>query len=215
MANKIQIDIISDVVCPWCIIGYKYLEKAITELGLEDRVAIEWKPFELNPDMPAEGENLRAHIARKYGSSPEESAKSRASMTKIAGELGFTFDFHDAMKIVNTRNAHILLAYAREQGKQHELQMRLFEAVFSNRQDVSDKQVLAEILESVSLNAAEALAELDNPVAREKITGEEEYWRSMGVSSVPTIVFNRKGAVTGAHPTEVFKQVLTEIVEQG
>ncbi len=87
MADKIQIDIISDVVCPWCIIGYKHLEKAITELGLEDRIEIEWKPFELNPDMPAEGENLRAHIARKYSSSPEESAKSRANITNIAGEL--------------------------------------------------------------------------------------------------------------------------------
>nr|WP_067294784.1 DsbA family oxidoreductase [Marinobacterium profundum] len=215
MADKIQIDIISDVVCPWCIIGYKYLEKAITELGLEDRVEIEWKPFELNPDMPAEGENLRAHVAKKYGSTPEESIKARANMTKIAGELGFRFDYFDDMKMVNTRDAHILLEYAAEQGKQHALKMRLFEAFFSNRQDVSDKQILARVLESVGLNAAEALAELDNPAARDKVAGEEEYWRSMGVSSVPTIVFNRKSAVTGAHPTEVFKQVLAEIAEQG
>lgn len=215
MADKIQIDIISDVVCPWCIIGYKYLEKAIAELGLEGRVEIEWKPFELNPDMPAEGENLRAHVARKYGSTAEESLKSRANMTQIAGNLGFRFDFYDEMKMVNTRQAHILLEHAREQGKQHALKIALFEAHFSNRQDISDRTVLTRVLESVGLNAAEALAELDNPMARDKVAKEEDYWHSMGVLSVPTIVFNRKGAVTGAHPTEAFKQVLTQIAEQG
>ena len=214
MTDKIKIDIVSDVVCPWCIIGYKRLEKAVTDLGLEDKIEIEWQPFELNPDMPAEGENLRAHSARKYGPTPEGSIKARASLAQVAGELGFKFDYYDDMKMVNTRDTHILLEYAKEQGKQHELKIRLFEAFFSHQQDLSDPKVLAEALEDVGLNAEEALAKLNNPDAREKVAKEEAFWQSMGISSVPTVVFNRSSAVTGAHPTEVFKQILTKLVEQ-
>ena len=214
MTDKIKIDIVSDVVCPWCIIGYKRLEKAVTDLGLEDKIEIEWQPFELNPDMPAEGENLRAHSARKYGTTPEGSIKARASLAQVAGELGFKFDYYDDMKMVNTRDTHILLEYAKEQGKQHELKIRLFEAFFSHQQDLSDPKVLAEALEDVGLNAEEALAKLNNPDAREKVAKEEAFWQSMGISSVPTVVFNRSTAVTGAHPTEVFKQILTKLVEQ-
>ncbi|MFT7299679.1 MAG: putative DsbA family dithiol-disulfide isomerase [Porticoccus sp.] len=214
MAVKIKIDFVSDVVCPWCIIGYKRLNKAVTDLGLEDKIEIEWQPFELNPDMPAEGENLRTHSARKYGTTSEGSIKARASLTQVAEELGFKFDYYDDMKMVNTRDTHILLEYAKEQGKQHELKIHLFEAFFSHQQDLSDQKVLAEALEDAGLNAEEALAELNNPDAREKVAKEEAFWQSMGITSVPTVVFNRSIAVTGAHPTEVFKKILTELVEQ-
>lgn len=109
MSDKIKLDIISDVVCPWCIIGYKRLGKAIFEMGMQDKVELEWQPFELNPDMPAEGEDLPAHITRKYGTTPDESARSLDNMTKLGAELGFKFDYFDGMKMVNTRDVHILL----------------------------------------------------------------------------------------------------------
>ena len=214
MTDKIKIDIISDVVCPWCIIGYKRLEQAISEMGIQDKVELEWQPFELNPEMPAEGEDIQEHITRKYGSTPEESVRSRANMSNLGDELGFTFDFFDGKRIVNTRDAHILLDYAKECGRQTELQLRLFNAYFSEGKDISARQILTQELQSVGLNVDEALARLDDAAAREGVQEQEAYWTSLGVSSVPTVVLNRSSALTGAQPVDVYKQVLAELIAQ-
>jgi len=211
MKEKIKIDIVSDVVCPWCTIGYKRLEKAITELGLEDQVAIEWHPFELNPNMPAEGQNVQEHITQKYGSTLAQQKESQQRMAEAGAELGFTFDYFDEMRMSNTFDAHILLEYAKDFGKQTELKMRLTKAFFSERKDVSKRAVLKEALLDVGLNADEALAKLENDEARYEVRSKEGYWQNLGVSSVPTIVFNKKSAVTGAQPVEVFKEVLSEL----
>ncbi len=212
MATKIKLDFISDVVCPWCIIGYKRLEKAISDLGIQDWIEIEWQPFELNPDMPAEGENVREHITRKYGSTPEEGKRLEENITELGAELGFRFDFFNEMKIVNTRVAHILLGYAKDYGKQTELKMRLFEAYFNERKDISDRQMLIQQLQHVGLSSDEALLRLENDEVREHVKTTEAYWHSLGVSSVPTMVFNRSSALNGAQPVEVYKQVLAELI---
>ncbi len=212
MATKIKLDFISDVVCPWCIIGYKRLEKAISDLGIQDWIEIEWQPFELNPDMPAEGENVREHITRKYGSTPEEGKRLEENITELGAELGFRFDFFNEMKIVNTKEAHILLGYAKDYGKQTELKMRLFEAYFNERKDISDRQMLIQQLQHVGLSSDEALLRLENDEVREHVKTTEAYWHSLGVSSVPTMVFNRSSALTGAQPVEVYKQVLAELI---
>ncbi|MBQ0786275.1 MAG: DsbA family oxidoreductase, partial [Oceanihabitans sp.] len=209
MKEKLKIDIVSDVVCPWCTIGYKRLEKAISELGIEDQVEIEWQPFELNPNMPAEGQNVNEHITEKYGSTVEEQKASKQNMTEVGEALGFTFDYFDDMRMVNTFDAHVLLEYAKEFGKQTELKMRLTTSFFSERKDVSKRDILKQALLDVGLNAEEGLAKLDNEAARNEVRTKQNYWKSLGVNSVPTIVFNRKSAVTGAQPVEVFKQVLT------
>ena len=210
MSNKIKIDIISDVVCPWCIIGYGNLKKAITELGLEDKVEIEWQPFELNPDMPIEGEELGAHSARKYGSTPESSAKFRTEMTAHGKTVDFDFQYFEGMKIINTRDAHILLEYAKTQGKQTDLKMRLFSAFFTEKKDVSDREVLAQEIATVGLNVEEAIAQLQSNHAIKAVVEQESYWQKLGVSSVPTVVFNGKSALAGAQPVETFMQVLAE-----
>ncbi|MET6991178.1 DsbA family oxidoreductase [Sediminicola arcticus] len=214
MAGKIKIDIVSDVVCPWCTIGYKRLETAILEMGIADKIELEWQPFELNPQMPSEGENVEEHIANKYGSSPEDIKRSQEHMAEVGAELGFTFDYFDGMKIVNTRNAHILLDFAKESGKQTELKMRLVTAFFSERKDVSNRNVLLEELNHIGLNAEKALARLENDDARYEVQTKEAYWQSVGVSSVPTIIFNNKNALTGAQPVSVYKQVLSELLDQ-
>ena len=212
MANKIKIDIVSDVMCPWCTIGYKRLEKAISELGIQDQVEIEWQPFELNPHMPAEGQDLGEHLTEKYGSTLEKQKGIKEHMTEVGADLGFTFDYFDGMRIVNTFEAHILLEYAKAFGKQTELKMRLFTAFFSERKDVSKRVVLKQVLLDLGLNAEEALAKLDDNDARHETRSNQDYWKSLGINSVPTIVFNRKSAVTGAQPVDVFKQVLTDFV---
>ncbi|MFT5813209.1 MAG: putative DsbA family dithiol-disulfide isomerase [Psychroserpens sp.] len=213
MSDKIKIDIISDVVCPWCIIGYGNLNKAIVELGLEDKVEIEWQPFELNPDMATEGEELGAHMARKYGSTSESSAQFRTEMATHGKAVAFDFIYFDGMKIINTREAHILLEYAKAQGKQTALNLRLFGAFFTEKKNISDRAILAQELETVGLNVQEAMAKLDNNQAIQKVIEQESYWQKVGVSSVPTVVFNGKSALAGAQPIETFKQVLTTELE--
>jgi len=213
MKEKLKIDIVSDVVCPWCTIGYKRLEKAITELGIQDQVEIEWHPFELNPNMPAEGQNVQEHITEKYGSTLDQQKESQQFMTEAGAELGFTFDYFDEMRMANTFEAHILLDYAKAFNKQTELKMRLTTAFFSERKDVSNRAVLKQALLDVGLNAEEALLKLDDDNSRYEVKSEEAYWQNAGVSSVPTIVFNRKSKVTGAQPIDVFKKVLTEVIE--
>jgi predicted DsbA family dithiol-disulfide isomerase len=214
MKEKLKIDIVSDVVCPWCTIGYKRLEKAISELGIEDQIEIEWQPFELNPNMTVEGQNLNEHITEKYGSTIEQQNQSKQQMTEAGSELGFKFDYFDDMRMVNTFNAHVLLEYAKDFGKQTELKMALTKAFFSDRKDVSKKNILKEALLEVGLNADEALAKLDNEETRYEIRNKQNYWKNMGVNSVPTIVFNRKSAVTGAQPVDTFKQVLSELIAE-
>ncbi len=214
MKDKIKIDIVSDVVCPWCTIGYKRLDKAISEMGIQDNVEIEWHPFELNPNMPEEGENVQEHIANKYGASLEDQKRSQVHMTEVGAELGFKFDYFEEMKIVNTRDAHILLEYAKENGKQTDLKMRLVESFFSERKDVSKKAVLKQALQEVDLNVNEGLARLENDDAKNQVQSKEAYWKNLGVTSVPTIVFNQKSAVTGAQPIAVFKEVLMELLQE-
>lgn len=214
MKDKLKIDIVSDVVCPWCTIGYKRLQKAIDELGIADQVDIEWQPFELNPNMPTEGQNLQEHIIEKYGSSPEQYGQMQQQMTAAGDEVGFAFDYYDEMRMSNTFEAHVLLEYAKEFHKQTELKMRLTTAFFSERKDVSDREVLKQALLDVGLNAEEGLARLDDEKARKEIKTAENYWKELGVNSVPTIVFDRKSAVTGAQPVDVFKQVLNEALDQ-
>ncbi|GGP63139.1 DsbA family oxidoreductase [Shewanella saliphila] len=214
MTTKIKLDIISDVVCPWCIVGFKHLEAAINELGLQDQVDIEWQPFELNPTMPPEGENLREHSARKYGTTPEGSIRARANITQQGAEHGFVFDYFEQMKMVNTLDSHVLLEYAKEVGKQTELKMRLFSAFFTEHKDISDRSILAQELSAVGIDAKEALSLLDNSAVAEQVRAKEAHWQQLGISGVPTVIFNQSSALTGAHPVEAYKQVLTDLIAQ-
>ncbi|GHE77629.1 DsbA family oxidoreductase [Thalassotalea profundi] len=213
MSEKIKLDIISDVVCPWCIIGYKHLEAAIEELNLQDKVEIEWQPFELNPDMSCEGEELREHVARKYGSSTEDSVRARANLTQLGADYGFKFDYFDGMKIVNTLDAHILLDYAHQVDKQTELKMRLFSAFFTERKDISKREVLIEEAKAVGISPEQSQAALNDVQLKARVKSLESQWQQMGVSSVPTVVFNRTSALTGAQPQETFTQVLRELMQ--
>jgi len=214
MSAKIKLDFVSDVVCPWCIVGYKRLQQAIDELGIQDKVEITWQPFELNPSMVADGENLMEHIEQKYGLSSEEVEGNSNNIKKLGSEMGFEFDFFEGMRIVNTKDAHLLLDYAKDKGKQTDLKLRLFDACFTERKDISKRQVLAQELESIGLNSDEALLQLDNSEALQKLRTAESFWQNLGVSSVPTVVFNRESAVTGAQSVDVYKQVLTEFLEK-
>lgn len=210
--TRLRIDIASDVVCPWCIIGYRQLETALRETGMQ--AEIHWHPFELNPQMPDEGEDLQQHLAAKYGSTPEDSRKSRARLTAMGAELGFTFNYADDMKMVNTFRAHQLLHWAGTQGREHELKMALFEAYFTHRQDVNDPEVLADIAKSIGLDRNEALAVLRDARFADAVRDAERLWINRGIQGVPAMVFNQKYLVTGAQGTDNFTSILQQLAEE-
>ena len=212
MSKKIKIDIVSDVMCPWCIIGYRRLNAAIQDLGIEDQVEIEWQPFQLNPDIPPEGEEMYAHLKRKYGTSKQDADKFVADISKLGAELGFSFDYYEGIKAVNTLDAHVLLDYAKTLGKQTELKKRLFAALYSERKDISDREVLIGELDALEIDVEAALKSLDNTMHRDSVLSREQHWKQLGISGVPTVIFNQASAITGAESVDVYKQALTDQV---
>ncbi len=209
--HPLRIDIVSDVVCPWCIIGYKQLEQALAETGVA--AEIHWHPFELNPHMADEGENLREHIAAKYGTSPEDSVKARAKLTSLGAELGFTFNYADDMRMCNTFRAHQLLHWAGLQGREHDLKMALFAAFFTQRKDVSDPEILAETAAEIGLDGEQAAAVLAGGDYAETVRQAESLWISRGIQGVPAMIFEEKYLVSGAQGVENYTAVLKQLAE--
>lgn len=210
----IQIDIVSDVVCPWCIVGYKQLEGAMDAMADQADFDIHWHPFELNHDMPPEGQNLKDHIAEKYGSDPADSDAARQRLSDIGDSLGFSFNYYDDMRMVNTFQAHQLLHWARELGKEHALKLALFAAYFSNRQDVSNADILADAAAEVGLDRDEALAVLANNRYADDVRQEQVTWIQRGIQAVPAVVLKSKYLVSGAQGTENYMQILSEVLKE-
>lgn len=212
-ALPLQIDIVSDVVCPWCIIGYKQLQRALGSLPGQFDVTLRWHPFELNPEMPAGGEDLREHLARKYGASAEQGRGVRSRLTALGHALGFTFDYFDGMRMVNTFKAHQLLHWAAGEGRQTALKLALFEAFFSRREDVSDSGLLAAAARRVGLSQEEAAAVLADGRFASAVRAEEQAWLGREVYAVPHFLFNERYAVPGAQEAHTFARFLTRIRE--
>ena len=209
--NTLQVDIVSDVVCPWCIIGYKQLQKALTLLSDPPVIKLRWQPFELNPAMPEEGQDLREHLAQKYGISPEQSAATRTRMTELGDALGFEFDYFDGMRMVNTFRAHQLLHWAEEAGCQTPLKLALFKAFFSDRQDVNDTAVLCAAAENVGLSSQQAAAVLEEQRFAAVVRKEQQQWLDREVHAVPNFVFNGTYQVPGAQEADTFVRVIEKI----
>ena len=210
-AQPIQVDIVSDVVCPWCIVGYRQLLQASDSTGIEIRTA--WHPFELNPDMPPEGQDLREHIMEKYGSTAEDSARARARLTDLGRELGFTFAFSDGSRMVNTFRAHQLIHWAEQSEQGQSLKMALFRAYFTEGRDVSDIDTLARIAGETGLDPEEARRVLDEGLHAEVVRAREQFWQQQGIRGVPAMVFERQHLVTGAQGADNYEAILRHLVE--
>ncbi|MEM5500314.1 DsbA family oxidoreductase [Ahrensia kielensis] len=211
MTEPLRIDIVSDVMCPWCIIGYRQLSAALEASGTAHEV--HWHPFELNPQMPAEGQNTREHIMEKYGSTPEQSEQSRQQMKALGDSLGFDFAWTDDSRMHNTFNTHQLLHWADTQGRRHDLKMALFTAHFTDQRNLSDDNVLADIAAEIGLNREEALAVLDDQRFANDVRAAETFWQQQGISGVPAVVFDRKHLVTGAQGVENYTNILSQIAK--
>src|ERR1700759_502032 len=158
---QLKIDFVSDVSCPWCVIGLKSLETALASLKGEVSADLHFQPFELNPQMHAEGQDIAEHIAQKYGSTPSDIERNRENIRARGAEVGFEFNMQKRGRIYNTFDAHRLLHWAETEGKQAALKQALFSAYFSEGRDPSDHAVLREVAQSVGLDAqrpAEILA---------------------------------------------------------
>jgi len=207
--TPLRIDIISDVMCPWCVIGYRQLAIALEANEVEHE--IHWHPFELNPNMPAEGQDMREHLIEKYGTTPAQSDANRANMTERGEELGFQFNFADGFRMHNTFNTHQLLHWANEHDRRHDLKQALFTEHFTNGRDLSDDTVLIDIAAEIGLDRDEAKAVLADQRFAGDVRQEQQFWVQQGISGVPAVVFDRQHLVTGAQGVDNYKSVLNQL----
>jgi predicted DsbA family dithiol-disulfide isomerase len=208
-SKKLHIDIVSDVVCPWCIIGYRQLEKALQVSGTD--YEIHWHPFELNPDMPPEGQNLGEHIAEKYGATKQQSQENRLRMTQAGNDVEFAFNFTDDMRMHNTFNVHQLLHWANQQGRMHDLKQALFVAHFTHSRNLSDNTVLADVAAEIGLDRSEALTILADQRFASDVRIAEKTWVSKGISGVPAVIFDHRHLITGAQGVENYTRILEQL----
>ncbi|TDV70134.1 DsbA family oxidoreductase [Pseudomonas sp. LP_7_YM] len=213
MSTALKIDFISDVSCPWCIIGLRALDQALEHLGDEVQAQIHFQPFELNPKMGPDGQEIFEHIAEKYGSTREQFQDNAENIRQRGAELGFVFTPGDR-RIYNTFDAHRLLHWAQLEGKQQALKEALFTAYFSQHADVSSHKVLADLARRVGLEIGRAEKVLASGEYAAEVRELEQLWVSRGVSSVPTMVFNDQYAVSGGQPVDVFVGAIRQIISE-
>lgn len=204
----ITVDIVSDVVCPWCIIGYKKLEKAMEQFEGQARFELAWHAFELNPSMPPEGQDIGEHMAQKYGATPEQSKANRDRLRSAGSALDFEFNHGEKMRMVNTFDAHRLLHWAGETGKQTALKLALFKAHFTDGRNVSDHDTLVEIATSVGLDEERARDLLATDLFAAEVRAVEAEWQDRFITGVPAFIFNKKFMVPGAQETDVFANII-------
>ncbi len=215
--RPLKIDFVSDVVCPWCAVGLGGLTTALERLKAEGLAAeIAFHPFELNPQMAAEGENIVEHIGKKYGSTPEQSAQNRAMIRERAGLVGFEMNMGEASRIWNTFDAHRLIHWAGTLGPEQQAAMKraLLEAHFTHNQPLNDPEALVAAAVQAGLDADEARAVLAEGHHADEVRAEEELWRSRGINSVPAVVVEDKWLISGGQPAEAFEQALRQISGQ-
>jgi predicted DsbA family dithiol-disulfide isomerase len=215
MTTPLKIDFVSDISCPWCIIGLKGIEKALEQVGDEVSADIRFHPFELNPNMPAEGQDLVEHVAQKYGSTPQQFSERRAGIRDRAAELGFTIALSpEEGRVYNTFDAHRLLHWAGLEGRQRELKLALFEAYFTRSLSPGDHGVLADAAEAAGLDRDAAAEVLASGRYAEEVRAAERHWQSKGISAVPAVIINDRYLISGGQPAEVFADAFRRIAAE-
>ncbi len=220
--RRLSIDICSDVMCPWCLVGWGNLSQALESLDGEIEADIRWHAFELNPDMPAEGEERTAHIARKYGRTIEQSKEVQGRMREAAEAAGVSLDYDgeepapDAM-MWNTFAAHRLLTWALEEHGaevQTRLKLALFEAHFNHRRRIGEREVLLDVAEETGLDRTAATAALDSEDLARKTRVEERAAMEMNITGVPAMIIEGRFMVPGAQPPEAYVNALRRVAEK-
>jgi predicted DsbA family dithiol-disulfide isomerase len=214
MNKHLKLDIVSDVSCPWCIIGYLSLSQALTKLAPDISADITWQPFELNPQMPKEGQDITEHITEKYGISIEQCEKNRSMIKQRGLDLGYEFGNRGGGRIYNTFDAHRLLHWAKEFDKQTELKLALFDLYFIHNGNPSDHQQLLEISKSLGLEMIKVQQILESNEYEQDVRELQRHYQSLGISSVPAVIVNNKHLISGAQSADVFEQAMREIARE-
>ena len=214
MTKPMRIDFVSDVVCPWCVIGLKSLEAALGNASDVVTAEIHFQPFELNPDMPREGQNIAEHIAQKYGADPERSKGTRDLIRNSAAELGFAMHTGPDSRIWNTFDCHRLLHWAGLEGRQADMKMALFTAHFTDGKNLGDQRVLVDAAVSAGLDGDAARAVLESGAYIDDVRRDERFWREQGISAVPAIVIDGKYLISGGQPVAAFEKAIRSIAAE-
>ncbi|MEM8731202.1 MAG: DsbA family oxidoreductase [Pseudomonadota bacterium] len=210
--DSVKLDILSDPICPWCYIGKSRLDAALAQVP-DHPFEIEWHPFQLNPDMPAEGMDRRDYLETKFGGKAGAVA-AYAPIVEHAEAEGLNIDFDGMTRTPNTLDAHRLIHWAGVEGVQTEVVDALFQAYFVEGRDIGDHATLADVADSCSLDASVVLRLLVSDADREDIRSRDQQAREMGVNSVPTFIVARQHAVPGAQPAELWLKVIGELIGQ-
>ena len=214
MKKHIKIDFVSDVSCPWCAIGLQSLQTALQRLAPELEAELHFQPFELNPAMPAEGQNIVEHVAQKYGSTTEQSAAARKMIQDRAAEVGFRMVTSEQSRIYNTFDAHRLLHWAGLEGRQSALKHALFDAYFTNGENPGDHDVLVAAAGKAGLDEATAREVLTSGRYGDDVRAAERRWHEEGINAVPAVIINNKYLISGGQPAAAFERALRSIAAE-
>lgn len=211
--STLKIDFVSDVSCPWCAVGLASLQTALDRVAPGVKADITFQPFELNPQMVSEGEDITEHLHKKYGSTPEQAAAIRETLRARGAELGFTFSLDKRSRIYNTFDAHRLLHWAHEQGGDYQVALKkaLLKAYFTDGQDPSNHDLLLKVVGEVGLDVEAARAILASDTYAAEVRAQEQFYLRQGINSVPAVVINDRHLISGGQPPEVFEQALRQI----
>ena len=212
MAQHLRIDFISDIACPWCVIGLRSLLKAIDAVGDDVQAEIHLHPFELNPHMPTQGENAFEHVRAKYGSTPERSAAARQVIAEHGAAVGFSFNYSPDSRIWNTFDAHRLLHWAELEGCALDLKQALFKATFTDQRPSNDADALVDAAREAGLNPERAREVLASGAYADEVRAHEDFWRQRGINAVPSIIFNQRWLIQGGQPAQVFERAIRDII---
>ena len=210
--SQLKIDIVSDVVCPWCAIGYKKLSKAMTQLEDEISFEVNWKPYELHPEIPKEGFDKKEYYKIKFGKSSRSSDKFDF-INEEGKKAGLEFNFKKSKNLPNTFLAHRLLWLCRSKDMQDVLAEALFYAYFTDGRDVGNTDELIKISSENGLNKEEIKEFFQTNIGHEEVLREENRAREMNISSVPTYIFNKKYLLVGGQESDTFKAYIKKVIE--
>jgi predicted DsbA family dithiol-disulfide isomerase len=211
LTEPMTIDVVSDVVCPWCYIGKRRLEAALAERGPGSKAVVRWHPFQLNPDLPLGGADRRSYLENKFGG-PERAQEVYARVQAAGREVGIWFEFERIDRQPNTMNAHRLIAWAQAARPSlvSDLVERLFRAYFTQGADIGNIDELVRIAGEAGFDAFRAKSMLAAGEGRAAVTAADQRARAMGISGVPLFIFNQRLAVSGAQPAKVLLEAMTQ-----
>ena len=210
--DTLKIDIVSDIVCPWCVIGFRNLKTAMEELQAELKFGIFWKPYELHPEIPQEGYDKKLYMLQKFGSSGVRSPYEE--ITKVGESVGFEFNFSKTKRIPNTFMAHRLLWKAEQCNLQNELSEALFKAYFTDGLDIGSKEILSNISHSVGMNKENSITFLESKEGGQEVADLEMDFIERSIGAVPTYFINDKYIIQGGQEPETFVSFLRKIIQK-